>query len=94
MSEEDQSMEPMSGERVEVDGTYKNEWGREEELERGGTFPADPMLGTTEWELVSYDFDNHHEGRTDPRLVPKKDEIEAKQGKITHPRRHIERADR
>jgi len=94
MSEEHQRMEPMSGERVEVDGTYENEWGREEELERGSIFPADPMLGTTEWELVAYDFDNHHEGRTDPRLVPKKDEIEAQQGKITHPRRHIVRKDR
>jgi hypothetical protein len=94
MSEENHRMEPMSGEKVEVDGTYKNEWGRELELERGHVFPADPVLGTTEWELVEYSFDNHHEGETDARLIPKNDKIEALQGKITHPRRHFVRKDR
>ncbi|THF78004.1 transposase [Cohnella fermenti] len=84
------SMPPVSGERVETDGVYKNEWGREEELERGTTFPADPMLGETEWELAEMSFDNHHEGRTDPRLVPKKNDID-KQGKIDHPRRQMDR---
>ena len=95
MSEEKRhyEMEPMSGERVEVEGTYKNEWGGEEKLRRGQTFPADPMLGTTEWELVELDFDNHHEGRTDPRLVPKKDGS-SKDSELKHPRGHIDRGDK
>ncbi|RKP50109.1 transposase [Cohnella endophytica] len=83
-------MEPVSGEKVEVDGVYTNEWGREEELNRGETFPADPMLGETEWTLSEFSFDNHHEGRTDPRLVPKENDTD-KQGKIVHPRRQMAR---
>lgn len=94
MSDERYEMDPISGEHVEVDGTYKNEWGREVELNRGDVFPADPMLGTTGWRLIEYSFENHHDGRTDPRLVPKKDEIEAERGKINHPRRHLKRQDR
>lgn len=46
-------MDPYSGEEVETDGVYANEWGREETLKRGDVFPADPTLGNTEWELVS-----------------------------------------
>ncbi|MCC3374763.1 transposase [Cohnella sp. REN36] len=83
-------MNPVSGEIVEVDGVYKNEWGREEELKRGDTFPADVMLGNTEWEWVEMSFDNHHEGETDPRLVPKEKDID-KQSKIVHPRRQVDR---
>ncbi|MBW5445458.1 transposase [Cohnella sp. CFH 77786] len=94
MSEKKQRMLPLSGEMIEVDGVYKNEWGRELELQRGNVFPADPVLGTTEWELVEFSFDNHHEGETDPRLVPQSDKIEALKGKITHPRRHYNRQDR
>jgi hypothetical protein len=94
MTDNRYDMDPLSGERVEVDGTYRNEWGREVELSRGQAFPADPALGTTEWKLIEYDFENHHDGRTDPRLVPKKDEIERERGQITHPRRHFERKDR
>ncbi|MBB6637346.1 transposase [Cohnella thailandensis] len=90
MSERDYSMPPISGEHVETDGVYKNEWGREEEFNRGESFPADPILGNTEWELVEMSFDNHHEGETDPRLTPKKDDID-KQGKIVHPRRQMDR---
>ncbi|RUS46728.1 transposase [Cohnella sp. AR92] len=90
MSEHSHSMPPISGERVETDGVYKNEWGREEELNRGEEFPADPILGSTEWELAELSFDNHHEGETDPRLVPKKDDID-KRGKIVHPRRQMDR---
>jgi hypothetical protein len=89
LSEEKHKMEPMSGEKVEVDGTYVNESGREAELERGSEFPSDLVMGSTEWKLVEYQFDNHHEGRTDPRLVPKKDAIEEERGKITHPRRQL-----
>ncbi|MGG1314012.1 MULTISPECIES: hypothetical protein [Cohnella] len=86
----DDSMPPMSGEPVETDGVYRNEWGREVELDRGDLFPADSQLGTTEWELTEFRFDNHHEGRTDPRLVPKKNDIN-KMGKIENPRRQIDR---
>jgi hypothetical protein len=82
-------MNPISGEVIEVDGVYKNEAGQEQELKRGTEFPADLILGTTEWELVEYSFDNHHEGTTDPRLVPKEDDID-KQGKIDHPRRQMD----
>lgn len=80
-------MNPTSGEPVEVDGVYKNEWGREEQLNRGDVFPADPQLGTTEWQLVQLDFDNHHEGQTDSWLVPKKDTT-ALEAHLQHPRRH------
>lgn len=57
-----QRMAPISGEPVEVDGVYRNEWGREERLERGQLFPSDLMLGATEWKLVEVEFDNNHEG--------------------------------
>jgi hypothetical protein len=67
-----------------------NEWGRVEKLERGDQFPADLVLGATEWTLTEFSFDNHHAGKTDPRLVPKKDDID-KQGKIDHPRRQMDR---
>jgi hypothetical protein len=50
---EDKSMEPMSGEEVETDGIYENEWGREETLKRGDEFPFDPVMGQTEWKLSS-----------------------------------------
>jgi len=80
-------MDPISGERVETEGVYRNQWGRQEKLERGDLFPADPQLGTSEWELVEFDFDNHHEGRTDPELVPKK-KITQKEAHLQHPRRH------
>ncbi|MBW7476009.1 transposase [Paenibacillus oenotherae] len=89
MSEEKShfEMDPMSGEPVEVDGVYRNELGRVEKLERGQVFPADPQLGTSEWELVEFQLDNHHEGQTDPRLVPKK-KITAREAHLQHPRRH------
>lgn len=80
-------MAPLSGEPVEVDGVYKNEWGREEQLERGQVFPADPMLGTTEWELAELSFDNHHKGQTDPRLIPHDDDDDP-EAHMQHPRRH------
>nr|WP_239616129.1 transposase [Cohnella mopanensis] len=87
---ESNKMEPMSGEKVEVDGVYENEAGQEVTLKRGDTFPADLILGETEWTQTEFSFDNHHEGRTDPRLVPKEDDID-KQGKIDHPRRQMAR---
>ncbi|WP_201008991.1 transposase [Paenibacillus glycanilyticus] len=90
MSEHEQQhnqMEPMSGEHVEVSGVYKNEIGRVEKLERGDVFPADLQIGNTEWELVELDFDNHHEGRTDPRLISKDDDDDP-EAHMQHPRRH------
>ncbi|MFC5470175.1 transposase [Cohnella suwonensis] len=90
MSDFNDRLDPISGEQVVVDGVYRNEWGREQKLSRGETFPADPMLGDTLWTLTELSFDNHHQGRTDPRLVPKEDDID-KQGKIDHPRRQMDR---
>lgn len=80
-------MDPISGENVEVEGVYQNEWGREEKLQRGDKFPADLILGTTEWELVELEFDNHHKGTTDPRLVPHDDDDDP-EAHMQHPRRH------
>ncbi|QJD86745.1 transposase [Cohnella herbarum] len=84
------SMDPMSGEKVEVDGVYENEAGQAQKLKRGDAFPSDLILGETEWKLTEFSFDNHHEGRTDPRLVPKEDDVD-KMGKIDHPRRQMDR---
>ncbi len=80
-------MNPMSGEPVETTGVYKNEWGGLEKLQRGEIFPADVMLGTTEWELVELHFNNHHQGHTDPRLVPHDDD-DNPEAHMQHPRRH------
>ncbi|XEC95441.1 transposase [Paenibacillus tarimensis] len=87
-------MPPMSGEKVEVDGVYKTEWGREEELKRGDTFPADPVMGNTEWVLTELKFDNHHEGKTDPRLIPKSDNNEKQKVSLSSPRHHIDSGDK
>lgn len=93
MSSKDKDMNPVSHERVEVDGIYTNEAGQEEHLHRGQTFPASVVLGSTEWDLKEYMFDNHHEGRTDPRLVPKANDTD-KQQKQVHPRLHRKQSDR
>lgn len=87
---ESKRMPPMSGEPVETDGVYRDEWGAEVELRRGQVFPADVTLGSTEWELTELSFDNHHEGRTAPRLVPKENDTD-KRGKIDSPRRQMDR---
>lgn len=73
MSKKDKEMSPISREIVDVEGVYTDETGHEEHLHRGEEFPADLMLGTTEWELTELVYDNHHQGQTDKRLVPKKD---------------------
>jgi len=86
---ESNRMDPMSGEKVEVDGIYENEAGQATKLKRGETFPSDLILGETEWKLTEFSFENHHDGRTDPRLVPKENDTD-KIGKITHPRRQWE----
>ncbi|UVI30849.1 transposase [Paenibacillus spongiae] len=92
MSEKERhyTMLPVSGETVEVDGVYKDEWGAEVKLKRGQRFPANVMLGSTEWELAEFDFDNHHLGRTDPRLIPEPKDDSSSSG----PRRHIDRGDK
>lgn len=86
-SHEDYRMDPISGEPVEADGVYRNEWGRDEKLKRGESFPADPILGSTEWRQVELEFDNHHAGRTDPRLTPHDDD-DNPEAHMQHPRRH------
>lgn len=87
---ESNEMNPVSRETVDVDGVYMDEWGREEKLKRGDQFPADPVHGETEWTLTEFSFDNHHDGKTDPRLYPKENDID-KKGKIDHPRRQMDR---
>lgn len=86
MSSDNKDMLPLSGENVEIDGVYEDEDGHEQHLKRGQHFPADLVLGKSEWKLTEYSFDNHHEGRTDERLVPKENDTD-KMGKITHPRK-------
>ncbi|WP_166246073.1 hypothetical protein [Paenibacillus turpanensis] len=61
---EDKRMDPMTGEKVEVTGTYETEWGREEQLKRGDRFPVDLALGETEWKMVSYELDDAQKGET------------------------------
>lgn len=79
---EDKRMNPQSGEPVESDGVYANEWGREEAFRRGDTFPADPMLGTTEWQMVEHRYDE--EMREDNQ----------QNSKLDSPKRHIDRGDK
>ncbi|MCS7459539.1 hypothetical protein N0M98_05245 [Paenibacillus doosanensis] len=58
---DDKSMKPVSGEEVETDGIYENEWGREETLKRGDEFPFDPVMGQTEWELTSFPLESQEQ---------------------------------
>lgn len=83
-------MPPMTGETVEVDGVYKDEAGRELTLKRGDTFPADLTLGETEYRLVEFAYDNHHEGRTDPRLYPQADQGSKEGHFIATPLQHTQ----
>ncbi|MCD1258687.1 hypothetical protein B5M42_007550 [Paenibacillus athensensis] len=50
----DQTMNPMTGDKVETDGVYANEAGREVTLKRGDQFPADETLGRTTWEMKGF----------------------------------------
>ncbi|SFM02680.1 hypothetical protein SAMN03159341_11482 [Paenibacillus sp. 1_12] len=79
---EDKSMEPVSGHEVETDGIYENEWGREETLKRGDEFPYDPVMGQTEWKLVSLPLESQEQ------------EMYRDTTANTKPRLHIERGDR
>lgn len=49
---------PKSGDRVERSGVYYDEWGQVEILKAGRTFPKDPRMGVTNWQLAHYPFDN------------------------------------
>ncbi|MEK3732194.1 MULTISPECIES: transposase [Paenibacillus] len=89
MSGKDKDLPPISRDEVEVDGTYTNEWGREQYLKRGERFPFDPQGGSTAWHLTEYDFENHHEGRTDERLV-RKEKGPDTQVNAESPMRHVE----
>ncbi|UHA75013.1 transposase [Paenibacillus sp. 481] len=93
MTNQQSGMNPISKERVEVDGIYANEWGREELLYRGQKYPADHQLGATEWELKEFIYDTHAEGHTDERLVPKADS-KIEPPKQIHPRKHTDRGDK
>ncbi|MFC7750335.1 hypothetical protein ACFQWB_10395 [Paenibacillus thermoaerophilus] len=79
---EDKRMDPQSGEPVESDGVYANEWGRLEAFRRGDIFPADPMLGTTEWKQVEVRYDEEmREGNV-------------RNDKQDSPRGHVDRGDK
>lgn len=79
---EDKRMNPVSSEEVETDGIYENEWGREETLKRGDEFPYDPVLGQTEWELVSLPLESQEQ------------EMYKDNSQNTKPRLHIDRQDK
>ncbi len=66
-------MLPVSREKVETDGVYRDESGREELLQKGEEFPTDPVYGTVEWELTELAQETNSKGHTDDRLIPKKD---------------------
>jgi len=80
---EQKRMDEMSGEPVETDGVYANEWGREVFLKRGEIFPADPQLGTTEWKLVGLAHDTHTGWTPDPRFS---EELDLKDKHTKHSR--------
>lgn len=67
MSEQER-MDPVSGEPVETDGIYENEWGREQRFNRGEIFAADPQLGTTTWKLVGLTSDTNTGLEVDSRF--------------------------
>ncbi|MEF2967808.1 hypothetical protein V3851_18420 [Paenibacillus sp. M1] len=73
MSKEKKDMLPMSRDIVEVEGVYTDELGRENYLQKGEEFPADLVLGATEWKLTELADVKHATGRTNRKLVPKKD---------------------
>ncbi|MEB3102607.1 hypothetical protein [Ferviditalea candida] len=79
---ENKNMNPASGEKVETDGVYATEWGREELLKRGDSFPSDVMLGDTEWKLVSLPSEEQQT------------KINNERGETEKPRLHIDRGDK
>lgn len=77
---ENKNMNPMSGEKVEVDGVYANESGQESTFKRGDEFPSDLVLGKTTWELKGFSL---NEGEIDHRNIQN-----------TPPRLHQDRGDK
>ncbi|MEX1029434.1 MAG: hypothetical protein WDZ91_05220 [Paenibacillaceae bacterium] len=63
---ENKEMSPVSGEKVEAEGIYSNEWGREELMKHGDRFPSDLMMGNTEWELTELPSEDQQEKIDDP----------------------------
>lgn len=72
MSEKNKSMLPVSREKVETEGVFRDELGREVYLQEGDEFPADLVYGTMEWEMVELAQETNSKGHTDDRLIPKK----------------------
>ncbi|AOZ93187.1 hypothetical protein [Paenibacillus crassostreae] len=73
MSSKNKDMLPISRETVEVEGVYKNEEGRELYLRRGEEFPADLVLGNTEWEMTELAIDDHSPSQPIKHIIPKRD---------------------
>jgi hypothetical protein len=73
MSSKNKDMLPMSRETVEVEGVYENEEGRELYLRRGEEFPADVVLGNTEWEMTELAHVNRSESQPVNHQKPKRD---------------------
>lgn len=86
----EERMNPISGEPVETDGVYSNEWGREQFLQRGDVFPADPQLGTTAWELVRFAVDETT-GETEHQHLERQT---ADPRGMDSPRGHVDRGDK
>lgn len=72
MSKEKKDMLPVSREIVEVEGVYTDELGRENYLQKGEEFPADLVLGETEWKLTEIAHFNKTEVQPKPSMVAKK----------------------
>ncbi|MNE98281.1 hypothetical protein D3C80_1967790 [compost metagenome] len=72
MSSENYDMDPISREIVNIEGVYTDENGREAYLHKGEAFPADLILGTTEWKLTELAQVKHSDGETSRHLIPKK----------------------
>lgn len=71
-SKEYYEMDPISREIVNVEGVYTDEDGRERYLHKGEEFPADLIMGTTEWKLTEFAQVKHSDGETSRHLIPKK----------------------
>ncbi|MDP5276703.1 hypothetical protein [Chengkuizengella axinellae] len=84
-------MSPMSGDPVETEGIYKNEWGREEMFKRGDIFPADTQMGTTAWVLSAFPPDVQRRETVDPRFRLDNTSESNHQNK---PRLHVDRGDK
>lgn len=72
----EKEMNPLSGDRVETDGVYRDPYGREVELKAGEDFPMDPQLGQVDFQMISFAHDDDREdlrtdeGRAEQANVP------------------------